>query len=224
MTAAQQAQLVVIMARRPWTCASCATEFHLGALLKMDDAGPMCMDCADLAHLEFLPRGNTALTRRARKASRLAAVVVEWSRTRKRYERQGILAEANAIAHAEQECLADVELRERRRERDAQRRSAEDQRFIADLAAAVRRQFPGCPAKRALRIAEHAGARSSGRIGRTSAGRGLDPEAVRLAVVASVRHQDTRYDELLMQGVARDVARERVGSAIDRILRSWSAG
>jgi hypothetical protein len=44
-------------------------------------------------------------------------VVVQWSRARQRYERQGILAEVEAIAQAERECLADSELRDRRRER-----------------------------------------------------------------------------------------------------------
>jgi hypothetical protein len=40
-------------------------------------------------------------------------------------------------------------------------------------------------------------------------------------VVASVRHTDTRYDELLMSGVARADARDRVREDIDRVLASW---
>ena len=32
-------------------------------------------------------------------------------------------------------------------------------------------------------------------------------QALTLAVVASVRHQDTDYDSLLMSGVPRDIAR-----------------
>ncbi len=213
--------LLVIAASRPWACAGCESEFERGAFLTMDDAGPLCPDCADLGHLEFLPRGDTALTRRARRASRLSAVVVQWSRARKRYERQGILAEADAIAQAEQECLADSEVRERRRQRDAERRINEDEQFVADLAVAVSAQFPGCPPERAVRIARHAGARSSGRIGRTSAGRALDAEAVRLAVVAAVRHEDTRYEDLLMSGVARSDARELVRGDVDQVVRSW---
>ena len=42
------------------------------------------------------------------------------------------------------------------------------------------------------------------------------------AVVASVRHQDTGYDALLMSGVARDLACDRIRPDIDRILASWS--
>lgn len=224
MSPGRPSELLVIAASRPWACATCSAEFDRGAFLTMDDAGPLCLDCADLGHLEFLPRGDTALTRRARRASRLSAVVVRWSRARKRYERQGILAEDDAIAQAEQECLADSEARDRRRRRDAQRRVVEDEQFVADLAAAVRMQFPGCPAERALRIARHAGARSSGRIGRTSAGRSGDPDAVRLAVAAAVRHEDTCYEDLLMSGVARADARELVRDEIDRALSSWLAG
>ena len=125
---------------------------------------------------------------------------MRWSRSRKRYERQGILAETDAIAHAEQECLSDAEVRARRRERDQVRRTEEDVRFQDEFAAAIGEAFPGCPTGRAEAIARDAATRGSGRIGRSAAGRALDPDAVRLAVAASVRHADTRYDELLMAG------------------------
>ena len=95
--------LVVIAAIKPWTCTECGGEFGAGAVLLMEDAGPHCMDCALLGHLEYLPAGNAALTRRAKKLSRLSAVVVRWSRSRKRYERRGILAEREAIEQAEAE-------------------------------------------------------------------------------------------------------------------------
>jgi hypothetical protein len=222
VTEARSSELLVIAASKPWSCADCSTEFERGEFLTMDDAGPLCLRCADLGHLLFLPRGDAALTGRARKASRLSAVVVQWSRTRKRYERQGILAEPDAIAQAEQACLADSEVRERRRERDAQRRAAEDEQFVANLAAAVLAQFPGCPRERALRMAGHAGARSSGRIGRTSSGRALDPETVRLAVLAAIRHEDTNYEDLLMSGVTRAEARDLVRDDIDRVMASWA--
>ena len=221
MTEARSPELLVIAASRPWTCTACTTEFERGDFMTIDDGGPLCLDCADLGHLDFLPRGDTALTRRARRASRLSAVVVQWSRTRKRYERQGILAEPAAIAQAEQECLVDSEARERRRQREAERRAVGDEQFVADLAAAIRAQFPGCSPDRAQRIARHAGARGSGRIARTSAGRALDPETVQLAVVAAVRHEDTRYDDLMMNGVPRGEARELVREDIDRVVRSW---
>src|SRR5262249_54341763 len=78
--------------------------------------------------------------------------------------------------------------------------------------------FPGCPPQRADAIARHAGTRGSGRVGRTAAGRALHEEAVTLAVVASVRHCDTSYDELLMSGVPRAEARDPVWDDVDLIL------
>lgn len=215
--------LLVIAATKSWTCAGCGAESGPGEFLMMDDAGPHCLDCVDLGHLEFLPAGDAALTRRARTASRLSAVVVQWSRSRKRYERRGILVEPDALERADAECHGDAELRERRRQRDEERRAVADDRFVADLAMAVRTQFPGCPAERADRIARRAGARGSGRIGRTRVGRELDPDAVRLAVIAAVRHDGTNYDELLMSGVSRAAARGRVRNDIDRILAEWRA-
>ena len=44
-----------------------------------------------LGQLVDVPSGDAALTRRARMHSPLSAVVVRFSRARKRYERQGIL-------------------------------------------------------------------------------------------------------------------------------------
>src|SRR6202022_3155174 len=161
--------LGVIWPVNEWTSTSCG---DTGDLLFMEDAGPLCLDCSDLGHLVFLPSGDAALTRRAKKASRLSAVVVRWSRSRNRYERQGILAEPEAIERAEIECLSDAEVRARRRERDQARRADEDVRLAADLPAAIRTQFPGCPASRAEAIARHAATSGSGRIGRSAAGRG----------------------------------------------------
>lgn len=214
--------IVVIMGRRAFTCAACEEEFDRGTWFRMDDAGTLCLDCADLGHLEFLPSGNTALTRRAKKHSRLSAVVVQWARARNRYERQGILVELAAIEQAEQDCLADAEFRERRRQREAVRREAEDEDLVGRFVDAIRRQFPGCPEQRAQRIARHTVTRSSGRVGRSAAGRALDPDAVRLAVIASIRHLDTPYEDLLMEGVARQDARDEVRDLVDEVLARWA--
>jgi hypothetical protein len=211
-------ELVVVSPIRDWTCAGCG---GTGDFLLMDEPGPICMRCADLDHLVFLPAGDAAVTRRARRASRLSAVVVRFSRSRKRYERQGILVEEGALERAERECLADEEARARRRERDAARRADEDVELRARMAGEIRRLFPGCPAGRAQAIALHTATRGSGRVGRTSAGRALDAEALALAVTASVRHEDTRYDELLMSGVSRDDARHRVRSEVELVLERW---
>jgi hypothetical protein len=106
--------------------------------MRLEDDAPHCLACMDLDHLVFLPSGNTALTRRARKA--------------------------------------------------------------------------------------RAGTRSSGRVGRSAAGRALEENAVTLAVVASIRHENTPYDELLMAGVARSEARDQIREQLDQVLESWRAG
>src|SRR5580693_4400245 len=212
--------LVVVIPIKDWDCAECQ---GTGDLLIMDDVGPLCLTCADMDHLVFLGAGDAALTRRAKKASRLSAVVVRWSRSRKRYERQGLLVEEPALDQAEQECLADSNARSRRRERDAVRRADEDVDFQRRFAAEIARLYPGCPAERAEAIARHAGLRGSGRVGRSADGRALDERAIALAVVASIRHQDTDYDDLLMSGTARADARTQIKPAIDRVLAAWSA-
>ena len=110
----------------------------------------------------------------------------------------------------------------RRRERDRERRADADVELQAHLAAEIVRLFPGCPAGRAEAIARHTCLRGSGRVGRSAAGRALDEKAITLAVVASVRHEDTDYDSLLMSGVPREDARERIRAAIDRVLGAWA--
>ena len=211
--------LLVILPVRDWTCAGCGDS---GDFLIMDDAGPLCLACADLDHLTFLPSGDAALTRRAKKGSCLSAVVIRWSRAQKRYERRGILVEEPALEQAEEQCLADEAARSRRRERDRERRANEDVTFQARMADEILRLFPRCPSRRAEAIAQHAGQRGSGRVGRSAAGRALDEEAVTLAVVASVRHENTDYDSLLMSGVPRDIARDQVRAAIDRTRAAWA--
>ena len=214
-------KIIVISPHNEWTCASCG---DTGDFLLKDKAGALCMDCADLGHLEFLPSGDAALTRRATKASRLSAVVVRWSTRRNRYERQGILVEPAAIERAAQECLSDADVRARRREREQSRRGDQDVSFRGEFAAAIREQFPGCPAGRAEAIALHAVTRGSGRVGRSAAGRALDRDAVRLAVVASVRHVDTDYDALLMSGVDRESARAHVHQRVEDVVNAWRDG
>jgi hypothetical protein len=203
-------------------CSECHTEMLKGSFLVMEQNQPLCLPCADLDHLEFLPSGDAALSRRARKYSSLAAVVVRFSRSRKRYERQGLLVTPDALARAEQECTDDAAQRMLRRQRDADRRLEADRDLVLALTQAIRARHPGCPAEEASRIARHAALRGSGRIGRSAAGRALEPEAIDLAVVAWIRHQHTAYDTLLMQGTDRLGAREMIRPEILRVLSQWS--
>ncbi|MFC4057329.1 DUF2293 domain-containing protein [Planomonospora corallina] len=217
---AKAPDLVAVEAERPWECAGCR---GTGPYLIMEDGEPHCLTCADLDHLVLLPAGNAALSRRAKKESGLAAVVVRFNARRKRYERRGVLVEEAALARAEEQCLADEEVRLRRRERDRERRADEDLRFQARMAEEIVRMFPGCPPERAGEIARHAAQRGSGRVGRTAAAKVLDANAVTLAVVASVRHLDTDYDRLLMAGVPRAEARDRIRDGVERVLTAWRA-
>jgi hypothetical protein len=171
--------------------------------------------------LIFLPSGDAALTRRARKYSTLAAVVLRWSRARKRYERQGLLVEAEALEKAEQECLVDSEARARRREREAERRAELDRAYVERFAERVRQLFPGCPAGREMVIAEHACQKYSGRVGRSAAAKDLDESAVRLAVIAHIRHTQTDYDDLLAQGFDRWDARAQVEEDVAQVMTKW---
>jgi hypothetical protein len=81
--------LLVISPLKAWICAQCDGS---GDLLFMENDAPLCLECADLDRLVFLPAGDAALTRRAKKESGLAAVVVRFSRSRRRYERRAFLS------------------------------------------------------------------------------------------------------------------------------------
>ncbi len=218
----QPADLVVFSIRREATCDECRDTVQPGGLLRKENERALCVDCADLGHLVYLAAGDAALTRRAAKHSRLRAVVVRWSRTRKRYERQGTLVEEAALARSEEECLADAEAREARRQREAVRREGVDREYVAAVARWIAERYPGCPAGEEERIAEHACRKHSGRVGRTDAARRFEPAALELAVHAHVRHCFTPYDELLGHGHERLEARAMVRDVVEARLRDWS--
>jgi site-specific recombinase XerD len=213
--------LVVFDVLRDSKCADCGKDLLANEFLFMEGGRPLCLTCADLDHLVYLHRGDMALTRRARKHSTLSAVVVRFSRARKRYERQGVLVEETALEQAERECLADANERSAHRERAEQYRAKQDQAFAMRMAESIQRIFPGCPPEEAQLIAAHTSVRGSGRVGRTAAGQGLDEEALRAAVIAAIRHRHTTYDRLLMRGWERKDARYAVRDDIDRLLDQW---
>ena len=77
-------ELKVFVSTRESTCDECGENLGPKAWITLTrDKGALCLACADLDHLIFLPPGDAALTRRARKHSTLAAVVLKWSRTSK---------------------------------------------------------------------------------------------------------------------------------------------
>ena len=217
-------EIVVFWIIRDSVCGECGDELGKGRFLRMGAERPLCLACADLDHLEFLPRGDAALTRRASKYSTLRAVVVRFSRSRKRYERQGVLVEQGALARAEQECLSDAEARRLGRERAAERRQELDAEYVDKFARRVGDLFPGCPDQQRRAIAEHACQKYSRRVGRSAAAKELEKEAVELAVRAHVRHAHTRYDQLLSRGVSRGEARGLVAGLVATRLDQWQRG
>jgi len=212
----------VFVSHRDSICDECGEQLGHGAWITLaGERGALCLACADLDHLVFLPSGDAAVTRRAKKHSTLAAIVLKWSRARKRYERQGLLVEEQAMEQAEKESLADVEVRERRRQRESERRAELDQQYIDRFAARVRELYPRCPAGREKAIAQHACLKYSGRVGRTADAKGLSEEAVDLAVIAHIRHVETPYDRLLCQYWDRRDARATVADQVHCVRAKW---
>jgi hypothetical protein len=96
--------LVVIQPlKSEWTCHRCG---GTGGLLMMENPGPACLACVGLDDLEFLPAGDALLSRQAKAKSTRCAVVVRFSRSRGRYERQGLLVEPLALADVQRELEA----------------------------------------------------------------------------------------------------------------------
>lgn len=214
-------EVVVFWILRDSVCAECGEELGKGRFLRLEAGRPLCLACADLDHLVFLARGDAVLTRRASRYSTLRAVVVRFSRARKRYERQGVLVEEPALAKAEQECLSDDDARRLARERAAERRQELDAEYVSAFGRRVGELLPGCPVEEQRTIAEHACRKYSGRIGRSAAAKDLEAGAVDLAVRAHTRHAHTRYDELLASGVDRNEARTLVAGAVIKCMDRW---
>lgn len=106
--ASRAPELVVVQPLNDeWICHRCG---GTGDLLMMEAPGPACLRCVGLDDLEYLPAGDAMLTRRTKAKCTRYAVVVRFSRTRRRYERQGLLVEPQALADAQSyEGLRDAE-------------------------------------------------------------------------------------------------------------------
>jgi hypothetical protein len=97
--------VAVIPLHAEWKCHRCGGG---GDFLVMENPGPTCLRCVGLDDLVFLSAGDPLLTRRARAKSPRHAVVVRFSKTRGRNERQGLLVEPQALAQAQREVAAQV--------------------------------------------------------------------------------------------------------------------
>ncbi len=98
-------ELTVLRVFKDSECGECKKKISKGSFLFMDVAQPLCLSCAKLDELEYLPRGNPKLTRYVTKNSTTHRAVVEFSRFRKKYERQGILVEKEILKEAKKELL-----------------------------------------------------------------------------------------------------------------------
>ena len=215
-------EIKVFISHRDSKCDECGEELGSQAWITLEEnKGALCLACSDLDELVFLPTGDAALSRRSKKYSTLSAVVLKFSRARRRYERQGLFVEEEALAQAEADCLADSEVRQRRNERARERRAELDEEFVREFAKRIRATFPKCPEGREQIIAEHACLKYSGRVGRSAGAKTYEEEMVRLAVIAHVRHRETNYDSLLAKGWSRGEARSQVRDRVEAVLKDW---
>lgn len=164
------------------------------------------------------------MTRRAKKYSTLSAVVFKSRRVSKRYERQGLLVEEQALNQAKIECQADAGERKKRQAKLAVRTAIIDRQYIKEFALRLRELFPHCPVGLEREIAEHACKKYSGRVGRSAKAKELNEKSVHLAVVAHIRHSETNYDKLLGSMVKKIDARKMVYSEVNRVLKYWENG
>jgi len=94
-----------------------------------------------------------------------------------------------------------------------------DKEYIDKFANEIRKLFSNCPKLEETKIAKHACRKYSGRIGRFSMAKEFESQAIILAVRAHIRHSYTNYDELLMLGLERNEAREKVNGQVRKNTR-----
>ncbi len=68
----------------------------------------------------------------------------------------------------------------------------------------------------------HACLKYSGRIGRTESAKKFDEDAIRLSVIAHIRHVETKYDDFLSKGYGRENARAQVKEKVFKKLKEWA--
>lgn len=71
----EQTEIRVFISSSDSSCAECGEPLGRSAWITLvENKGALCLSCADLDHLLFLPSGPAAVTRRARKYSTLSAL------------------------------------------------------------------------------------------------------------------------------------------------------
>jgi hypothetical protein len=92
----------IVSRSRCYECDACLEPGSIVLLRRaQDEKEVLCVACAHLDNLEFLPGNNAKATQLAKKNSARTFVVMQWSALWKCYERQGLLVEASALDLAE---------------------------------------------------------------------------------------------------------------------------
>jgi hypothetical protein len=159
----------------------------------------------------FVPKGNVFITKHCRQKTRDAEkplYVVLDSKDRP------LGLRCPTYIHK-----AVVQLEEATAPQRAQAVQKRDAAITESFEEALVRLFPAIPEADIPVIIEQALKKNSRRVGR--AGTLTLRDRVKLAVRAHIRHLYTDYDQLLRQGVAKEVAREQVLEKLNSVAREW---
>ncbi len=116
-------EMIVYSSIRESQCERCAAAMPAGSFFFLKRKQLLCLRCAGLDDLVFVPAGNARLTRNARQLSQRYAIVLRYSRGLERYERKGLLVEPHTV----------------------------DRVYL--ISTAILKLFPDCPPEDALEIA-----------------------------------------------------------------------
>lgn len=97
----QAPETVVFQIVQNLLCSKCRRRLPQDTFVLQEAGEPVCLPCAHLDDLAFLPTGNPSLTKRSAKHSKRTAQVMRFSATRGQFERVGILVEKAALEKAE---------------------------------------------------------------------------------------------------------------------------
>jgi len=88
-------------------CTQCKRELQQGSYQFIEAGQSLCLCCANLSELEYLPKGEIQLTHLVKKEKIKSTDFVEFIRSNKRYENQGLLVEKEALRKARQDLMAE---------------------------------------------------------------------------------------------------------------------
>ena len=58
-------------------------------------------------------------------------------------------------------------------------------------------------------------------MGRSAMAKELEEKAIRLAVIAHIRHAETKYDDLFLAGRTKKTARAEIEDNLEKVLKKW---